>query len=231
MTRTPPAPGRPRGTTARRWRTAVPVVAALGVALALAGCSSGSPSASRSTTTTGARSTTTTSTGTSTTSGGATTTTSAGGATTTTGSGVATCLASQLAIVPQQGSAAAGTVYQTFTLTNVSAGTCTLAGYPGMQLLASSGTAIPTTVVRGGLGGGAPSAAGQPPATVTLAPQQAAAFSAEYEDVPVATETSCPTSAKAEITPPNDTTPAVVSVQMDPCDNGTVHVSPVYATS
>jgi hypothetical protein len=115
-------------------------------------------------------------------------------------------------------------------LTNSSSTTCTLDGYPGMQLLSAQGTSIPTNVERGGLGGGASAAANQAPAVVTLAQRQAAAFTLEYEDVPVGGETSCPTSAKAEITPPNDVAFAVVTLRIAPCDGGTVHVSPVFGS-
>ena len=197
-----------------------------GVALAcgLAACSSTTPSSSTSTTAPPSGSTSTSSPPS--TAVPPTSSTSTTGAT-----GLTTCLATQLSIVPLQGNGAAGTIYQTFSLTNTSSTTCTLDGYPGMQLLGSQGTSIPTNVVRGGLGGGAPAAAGQAPALVTLAPDQVASFAFQYEDVPVGNETSCPTSAKAEITPPNDVTFAVVTLQIAPCGGGTVHVSPIFAAS
>jgi hypothetical protein len=141
-----------------------------------------------------------------------------------------TCLPNQLHIVPQRGNGAAGTIYETVTLTNTSSTTCILHGYPGLQLLSTQGSSIPTNVVRGGSPPFPTAAANQPPAVVTLAPQQSAAFSLDYEDVPVGNETSCPTSAKAEITPPNDVAFVVVTLQITACGGGTVHVSPVYAT-
>jgi hypothetical protein len=204
------------------------VLAAGGVLLGA--CSSGATSASRSTTTsTSARSTTTT-----TSTGRSTTTTTSSGASTTTsttgGPGVAMCLATQLSIAPHQGGGAAGTISLTVSMKNTSSTTCTLQGYPGMQLLGAQGTPIPTTVVRGGLAGSS-GAAAQQPSLVTLSPGQVAAFALQYEDVPVGNETTCPTSAKAEITPPNDTAPALVPLVIAPCNGGTVHVSPVYAAS
>ena len=54
------------------------------------------------------------------------------------------------------------------------------------------------------------------------------AFSLSYSDVPVGTETSCPTSISAQITPPGNYQSATLPLQMDPCGGGTVHVSPVY---
>lgn len=99
-----------------------------------------------------------------------------------------------------------------------------------MQLLSASGSPITTTVVRGGGPAFTDAAANAAPSLVTLASQQTAAFSFTYEDVPTGNETSCPTSAKSEITPPNDTAFATISLQVAPCDNGTIHVSPVYAS-
>ncbi len=198
----------------------------------LAACSSGATSAS-STSTTTHRSSTTTTHPTTTTSGGAVTTTSnSGGATTTTANSasVPTCLASQLSIEPHQGGAAAGTIVLSVSMRNASATACTLQGYPGMQLLGAQGTPIPTNVVRGGFSGSVPAAVSQAPSLVTLAPGFTASFWLQYEDVPVGGETSCPSSAKAQITPPNDTSPALVALAISPCNGGTVHVSPVLAS-
>jgi hypothetical protein len=192
---------------------------ALGAALALAGCSSGGPSAARSTTTSSAASSTTSS------SSAATTTTP--GASTTATTGTTTCQVGQLRISPQQSNGAAGTIEVTMTLLNVSNSTCVLDGYPGMLLLDAGGHPLPTNVVRGGATF-AVATANQPPATVVLAPQQAAAFVIHYSDVPVGTEDGCPTSAQAQVTPPNDFDHAVVALQIAPCGGGTIHVSPVY---
>ncbi|MGH9108064.1 MAG: DUF4232 domain-containing protein [Acidimicrobiales bacterium] len=132
-------------------------------------------------------------------------------------------------MAPQQGTGAAGTITMTVTLTNTSTVACTLNGYPGMQLLDAQGGDLPTDVVRGGFRF-LDAAANQPPATVRLAPRAVARFSLAYEDVPVGGETSCPTSAQAEVTPPGDFTHVVVGLSIAPCDHGTVHVSPVYAS-
>jgi hypothetical protein len=199
-------------------------------AVLLAACSSGGGGSTATTTTTNGHGTTTTAANGSTTTTVATgsTTTTGGGTTTSTAAGVSTCQPAQLRIAPQQGTGAAGTITMTVSLTNVSSTTCTLQGYPGMQLLAASGSSLPTQVVRGGTQFPA-AAANQSPALVTLAPQQVATFSLAYEDVPVGNETTCPTSAKAEITPPNDVGHGVVTLAISPCNGGTVHVSPVYA--
>ncbi len=134
-------------------------------------------------------------------------------------------------MTPEQGTGAAGTIELSIDLANHSATTCSLFGYPGMQLLDGSGNDLPTNVIRGG---GpqfeAPQANGAP-STVVLAAGQTAAFSLSYEDVPVGSETSCPTSVHALVTPPGNFTSATVPLAIAPCGGGTIHVSPVYATS
>lgn len=199
----------------------VPVAAVL-----LASCSSGggaSANGSSSTTSTPARATTTTTGGPASSTSTAPTTTTSGASTT----GAATCQPRQLSAATGQPTGAAGTISLTISLTNTSSATCVLGGYPGMQLLDAQGNAIPTTVVRGQFRF-PQTAANQSPSTVQLAPHAAATFSLAYEDVPVGAETSCPTSVQAEITPPNDVTYLVMPLAITPCNNGTVHVSPVY---
>jgi hypothetical protein len=203
------------------------VVAAVG--LTAAGCSS-SPSKSASASSTTAKatpgpksSTSTTKTHTS------TSTTPSKSATSLPPSGTATCQPKQLSLGTQTSNGAAGTISLVVTMTNTSAATCTLDGYPGMLLLDAQGIDLPTDVIRGGVASIPGGPATQPASLVTLAPTAGAAFSLSYEDVPTGTETSCPTSAKAEITPPNDTAYAVMTLQLTACSGGTVHVSPVYA--
>ncbi|MGH9089053.1 MAG: DUF4232 domain-containing protein [Acidimicrobiales bacterium] len=195
-------------------------------ALLLAGCSSGGSSRADHTTSTTSRSlaTTTTAAGPTTTSGPATTTTTTGGSTT----GTATCQPGQLSATIGRSTGAAGTQSLAVTFTDTSSAMCVLDGYPGMQLLDAQGAAITTTVVRGQFHF-LQTPANQPPTAVRLAPQGKGTFALAYEDVPVGNETSCPTSSKAEITPPNDYTHLVVTLSITPCGNGTVHVSPVYA--
>lgn len=218
--------GDARARTGRRWsRLASPLVLGAG-ALVLAACGSSPGSTASSTTTTTRHATTTTTT----TSQPATTTTAAASTTTTTSgtTGLPTCQPGQLSAATGQGTGAAGTQTLVMTLTNTSSAACGLNGYPGMQLLDAQGAPIPTTVVRGGFHF-LQAAANQPPSPVTLASHATGAFSLAYEDVPVGNETSCPTSAQAEVTPPNDYTHLVVALAIGPCNNGTVHVSPVYA--
>jgi hypothetical protein len=71
---------------------------------------------------------------------------------------------------------AAGSVYLTFVLTNTGTSPCSLYGYVGMQLLNASGQALPTKVVRNGVGS---TTAG--PSRFLLLPGTAANFRASYE--------------------------------------------------
>jgi hypothetical protein len=185
----------------------------------LAACSSSTPSAGPTTT----LSTTTTST--SAPSGGGSTT--APGSSTTTTAASTNCQPAQLSGSVAAPSGAAGQIEESIVLQNTSSTTCTLSGYPGMQLYDGAGAAIPTTVIRGGETFLVP-AANQPPGVVDVSPGAAADFRLRYEDVPVGGETSCPTSATALVTPPNDVHGLTMDLAVAPCGNGTVHVSPVY---
>jgi hypothetical protein len=189
-------------------RVAAVAFAALLVGSVLGACTS-SPSVSPTTTTTTTA---------------PTTTTTAPPSTTT----ATTCQPSQLHIVVYGSAGAAGTIELTFSLTNTSTTTCTMYGYPGMQLLNASGADLSTNVIRGG-GLTFESVA---PTNVSLAPAQTAYYNLGYSDVPVGGETSCPTASQIEITPPNDTSYAVVPVSgFDACGGGTLHVSAVFAST
>lgn len=209
--------GRPPGSR-RRWPLAAGAVA---LAALLAGCTS-APSASHTSRKRHHPAPTTTTTSSTTTTTSSTTTT-----TTTVPVTSTLCQPSQLHLAVVGNTGAAGTVTTTVGMTNTSPATCTMQGYPGMQLLSASGAQIPTTVVRDQ----APfpsAAANAAPSLVSLAPGTSARFSIQWSDVPVGGETVCPASTKSEVTPPTDTAFAVMTLRIAPCDHGTVHVSPVY---
>lgn len=111
-------------------------------------------------------------------------------------------------------------------LRNSTGSPCTLGGYPGLLLLGSSGSGLPTTVVRKG----SYSFTAMAPTTVSVAPGQSVYFNIGYSDVPVGGETSCPTSADLEITPPNAYDHLSVAATLAPCNGGTLTVSPVFST-
>jgi hypothetical protein len=181
----------------------------------LAACSSGSSSSTSTgptTTASTAPSKTTTSSGPSSTS------------TSSTSAGLSRCATAKLAGSVVGGSGAAGTIETTVGLRNTASTSCTLGGYPGLQLLGTGGATLPTTVVRKG---NYPFTA-MAPTTVTLAPGQSANFNIGYSDVPVGNQTSCPTSVSLQITPPNAYDHLVITASLGPCGNGTMTVSPVF---
>jgi hypothetical protein len=187
------------------------------VALVAAGCgSSPKPSASSSSTTTSSSSTTTT------TSASTSTTSSTGaGATTTT---VPTCPGLTASNGQTQG--AAGTITGSISLSSTS--TCSVTGYPILALFNSSGASLTVTMVDG-LSVDLSTPANSPPAATTIGPGQSAEFSYQYSDVPTGSQTTCPSSTTASLTVPGYTNSASpFSITLDPCDNGTIRVSPVY---
>jgi hypothetical protein len=102
-----------------------------------------------------------------------------------------------------------------------------LGGYPGLQLVSATGTNLPTVVTRMGNY----SFTAMAPTTVTLAPGQTAYFNIGYSDVPVGSETSCPTSGSMLVTPPNAFDHLTVSATLAPCGGGSLTVSPVFSAT
>jgi len=99
-------------------------------------------------------------------------------------------------------------------------------GYPSAQLLDASGTELPTHVVSGGNYQFTNFA----PSPVQLAPGATAYFNLAYSDVPSGGETTCPTAAQIEVTPPHAVDHGVVAVQLAACGAGTLTVSPVFGS-
>jgi hypothetical protein len=181
----------------------------------LAGCTSSTTSG---TTTTRASTSSTTTPRTSTTASTSSTTTSSP-------TGLSRCPTGDFTGTVAGSSVAAGTIELTIALRSSSATSCILGGYPGLQLLAANGSALPTKVERKGTY----SFTSMAPTTVTLTSGQSAEFNIGYSDVPVGNESSCPTASSMEVTPPNATDHLVVTAMLAPCGGGTVVVSPVFA--
>lgn len=119
---------------------------------------------------------------------------------------------------------AAGTIELTFSLTNIASVSCTMQGYPGVLLLDASGAALPTTVIRGG----SLSFENIAVTAVSLSPAEIAYFNLGYSDVTA----PCSMASQVEVTPPNSTAHASVPVtSLRACNNGTLTVSPVFASS
>lgn len=104
---------------------------------------------------------------------------------------------------------------------------CTLAGYPGLLLVSSTGAGLPTNVERKGSYGFTSMA----PTTVSLTNGESAYFNVGYSDVPAGNETSCPTASMLEVTPPNDVDHLVITATLAPCGGGTLVVSPVFLST
>jgi len=201
--------------TPPRWALAL-LACAGGV---LAACSS-SPSTPRhvtTTTRTPAPSSTSTSTSTS------------ASSTTTTAAAPTAC--THITASAGQGQGAAGTITGVITVTNTGPSTCTSDGYPKVALFSGSGAPLTVTIVNG-LSVTLSPAANAAPSSVAVAPSSTAQFSYQYSDVPVGTETSCPSSELATVTMPGATSPSpTFAFAISPCNNGTIRVSPVYASS
>jgi len=195
----------------RRARVLASAAASVAVAVGLTACSSNKG--------------TTPGTTTGTTSSGATSSSAGAGTTTTGASPGLACAASALAMSVAGSEGAAGTLEVTYALRNSSSSSCPMDGFPGAQLLSSSGAELPTRVVRGG----SYPFTNLAPSPVVLAPGQTAYFNMGYSDVPTGNETTCPTAAQIEVTPPDAVDHDVVAGQLNVCDNGTLTVSPVFA--
>jgi hypothetical protein len=202
------------GTSAR----AAALVIVVGCGALLTSCSSGSssPTTTRSSMPT-SRSTTS--------AVPAPTTTGPAGTTTTAVAGPARCATTALTGSVSGSSGAAGTIETTVALKSTGTAPCSMTGYPGLQMLSASGSDLPTQVTRKG----AYSFTAMAPTTVILAPGQQAYVNIGYSDVPVGNETTCPTSASLEITPPDAFDHLVVTAALAPCGGGTLVVSPVFA--
>jgi hypothetical protein len=192
-----------------------------GAALVLAACGSSNPPKKNSNA--AAHNATTSSTS------STTSTTSAPSSSTSTTAASAVC--AHVSAAPGQGQGAAGTITGTVTVTNTGSSPCTAMGYPTLALASGSGAPLTVTMVNG-LSVDISEAANAAPTTVTLAPSGTAQFAYQFSDVPVGSETSCPTSESASVTMPGSTTSSPsFQLAIGPCGNGTIKVSPVYAGS
>ena len=131
------------------------------------------------------------------------------------------CGLADLKITPRRPLGAAGSIGGIFVLENTSSKTCTLEGYPGMQMLDAKGNPMTTHVIRGS----SVVVPAIPVTLVTMAPGVRASFLWGYSDVANAMG-ACPTSTSVEVTPPNAYNHATLTMAMSPCE-GKITVSPV----
>jgi Protein of unknown function (DUF4232) len=141
-----------------------------------------------------------------------------------------TCTTFQLHLAGDVIGAAAGTVGVLLTLQNRSAVSCTLRGYPGLQLVAPDGRLLPTTASPATTGGGVFPAV--VPHRVALAPGAFASSELSYGDNPSGTASdepyavACPTSAWLRVTLPGTREYGTAAVALGAC-SGRLEVSPI----
>jgi len=112
------------------------------------------------------------------------------------------CQTAQLAIAPDYGGGATGHESLIFLVHSRAGQTCTLYGYPGVQLLDGAYRGLPTHLIWG-------SAATPPRRLVTLAPGTDGYFALSWTRIPT-TGQSCPVASFVRITPPNASGSAIV---------------------
>jgi hypothetical protein len=142
--------------------------------------------------------------------------------TTTTAAGPPDCASSGLGAVVSNWQAAAGVMYQTISLTNISDAPCTLAGYPTLGVTSSDGTPLPAPTSNvPELGATTAGATGPTTSMVALAPQAVGWFEISYPEVcyqiltggtpPTSSPDQCYAGTILEVTPPGATSPLLVT--------------------
>jgi hypothetical protein len=146
------------------------------------------------------------------------------------GAGPQRCHSNQLRARLGQSSGAAGSLRLSATFTNTSKSSCSLEGYPGMQMLNRAGKPIATSVQRGLSG------VSTRVRIVSLAPGTAARFYMGFADATGYGNRKCPTSARVRVTAPNDFSSLTVDWHLQPYGGtiqhlrcGLISVSPVTA--
>jgi Protein of unknown function (DUF4232) len=128
------------------------------------------------------------------------------------------CTSNDLQATVLPGPGGAGNVALTIGLTNASSGTCTLNGYPAIQLYDSAGAPLISNQQNGAQSWLGPPEASAP---VTLAPQGAVSFNITARDI--GGQAPCAVGQEMSITPPGTSTALTVPVTAAAC-NGTVTV-------
>lgn len=132
------------------------------------------------------------------------------------------CTVSKLSVELRNPSAGAGQRFLTLVMTNATRSSCSLFGYPGMQLLGSRNQELPTNVVR----------FRARVRTVVLAPGERATTQLRWGAIAGPGEPAMgrcePNPARVEITPPNATRHVVLPWRYGPvCERGEITVRPM----
>jgi hypothetical protein len=130
------------------------------------------------------------------------------------------CRLSELSVAPGQSQGAAGSITVPILFKNIGTRTCVLQGYPGVAGLNAANQQV-TQAVR------TPFTHVGPPSPISIAPGQTASAPVQGSDVPVGTATTCTSYPKLLVTPPNETHSQQVNVSLPGC-NG-LRVGPVVA--
>jgi hypothetical protein len=147
------------------------------------------------------------------------------------GSGTGACATSALkAAVSGGGDAAAGNDYYPLDLTNTSAASCTLDGYPGVSWVASAGGSQVGAAASRAPSGFRPY--GSAPAAITLAPSQTVFAVLNVQNPGFFSASACGSTVSTStlrVYPPNQTAPLYVSFSGQTCSGSqvTLTVGPV----
>jgi len=132
------------------------------------------------------------------------------------------CAAGSLAAsLDTSGGGAAGSVYGILTLKNTGGATCTVTGFPTVELV--PGTAAPA------IGAPAEKDTSVPPTTVTLAPGQAAGAQLRYSQAGLHPDCVHVAAHQYRVYVPGSTAPLFVPVTVDGCSNAAVKLLTVQA--
>jgi hypothetical protein len=160
-----------------------------------------------------------------------TTTTTTAPATSSTTSPVTTttCQGSDFRGVYNEGEGAAGTIEASVTLTKVTAGSCTVDGYPLLTLQDQSGAVFSSTTSDQSPVQFPVAAANKPPTAHRVSDGASISFALGYSDVPVGSET-CPSAVtiSVQFAKAGSTTTVTPSYPLQPCNAATIWVSPFY---
>jgi len=138
------------------------------------------------------------------------------------------CAGAQIATTIPLSSGAGGSVEGTVEGKNLSSLTCTMAGYPSLQLQVSpGGAAIATTIVHGGSFSMAQ--ANGKPGKVSVAPGKSFRFQFQYSNVPMGNAQTCPSSTGLLVTWPGANASASMPYSATVCGGGLIRVSHLYA--
>lgn len=135
------------------------------------------------------------------------------------------CLPAALRLSPGAARQASNQYGRTLIFTDISTSSCTLYGYPGVQLLNADGRVLSIPMHRGG--GYVFTDPG--PHVVVLHPGESASFSFGGPVITAAGGGLCPVASEVRVIPPNDYSQLAVAVRAPACPDSGVTVAAVTA--